>query len=151
MKKMSPNPPQAGSSFNLNPFNWNMIAKKRSWAIQLIDSIGCLLARSGSILALVVLSGIFCGRAAEDPDKKAEQLATDVWKASGGEQWQNVDDVRFSFVVEQDGKELFKADHVWNVPANTDDVKWKDKNGNEKHVKVNLGAPGTDEDSKTEI
>jgi hypothetical protein len=102
-----------------------------------------------SILALVVLSGIVCGRAAEDQDKKAEQLATDVWKANGGDQWANVAEVRFSFVVEQDGKELFKADHVWDVPANTDDVKWKDKSGNEKHVKVNLGAPGTDEDSKT--
>jgi hypothetical protein len=102
-----------------------------------------------SILALVIVSGISCGSAVEDQDKKAEQLATDVWKANGGEQWANVGEVRFSFVVEQDGKELFKADHVWNVPANTDDVKWKDKSGNEKHVKVNLGAPGTDEDSKT--
>jgi hypothetical protein len=101
-----------------------------------------------SILASLVLVSFFQFGIAEDQDKKAEQLATGVWKASGGDQWENVKDIRFSFVVEQDGKELFKAEHLWDVPGNTDDVKWKDKNGDEKHVKVNLAAPGADEDSK---
>jgi hypothetical protein len=103
-----------------------------------------------TIAALALLAVVsFCSRGfAGDQSKSAEQLAKDLWKASGGEQWANVGEVRFSFIVEDAGKELFKADHVWNVPANTDDVKWKDKKGNEKHVKVNLGAPGSDADSK---
>ena len=132
MTKISPNPPPRAARSK----------KGTSWP--LIDSIGCLLARSGPILALLI-AVLFSQRGvAEDQEEKAEQLATDVWKASGGENWENVKDVRFNFVVEQDGKEIFKAEHVWDVPANTDDVKWKDK-----HVKVNLAAPASDEDSKS--
>ncbi len=80
---------------------------------------------------------------AAEADEAAQKLAREVWKASGGENWQNVKRIRFTFVVEGDGKELARAEHDWNVAAGVDDVKWKDK-----QVKVNLASPGTDENSK---
>ena len=81
-------------------------------------------------------------RAQESPEK-AQQLARDVWKANGGENWGKVQEVRFTFIVEQDGKQLASAEHEWNVAAATDRVKWKGKD-----VTVNLAAPGQDEDGK---
>lgn len=84
----------------------------------------------------------------EEPKKSAEDIANDLWKASGGEEWANVQEARFSFVLQQKGKQVLRADHIWNVPAKTDDVTWKDANGNEKHVKVNLADPGNSEDAK---
>ena len=38
-------------------------AKRRSWATQLIDSIGCLLARSGSILRCAKIGSLYCRNA----------------------------------------------------------------------------------------
>ena len=76
-------------------------------------------------------------------DEKAQQLAREVWKASGGENWPQVKEIRFTFVVEQDGKQLASAEHHWNVAAGTDHVKWKGK-----EVTVNLAAPAADEESK---
>ena len=80
---------------------------------------------------------------ADQPDEKAHQLAKEVWRASGGENWPKVTELRFTFIVEQDGKQLASAEHHWNVAAGTDHVKWKGK-----EVTVNLAAPGENEDSK---
>ena len=52
-----------------------------------------------------------------------------------------VREVHFTFAVEQEGKPLFSAQHIWNVAAGTDEVKWKDKEGKDHHVTANLAAP----------
>jgi hypothetical protein len=80
---------------------------------------------------------------ATDNSAKAEQLAQDVWKASGGEQWPNVKAIDFTFAVEKDGKTVMQAEHHWDVAAQTDRVKWKDKDAT-----VNLADPAQDENSK---
>ena len=80
---------------------------------------------------------------AAQTDEKAQQLAREVWKASGGENWPKVKEIRFTFIVEQDGQQLAKAEHHWDVAAGTDHVKWKGK-----EVTVRLAAPGEDEDAK---
>ena len=64
---------------------------------------------------------------AQESDAKAQQLARDLWKASGGENWNKVKQVRFTFVVEDNGNQLARAEHEWDVAAQTDHVKWKDK------------------------
>ena len=76
-------------------------------------------------------------------DDNAQQLARAVWKASGGENWPKVKELRFTFIVEQDGKQVASAEHHWNVAAQTDRVKWKGKD-----VTVNLASPAQDEDAK---
>ncbi|HYJ03776.1 MAG TPA: hypothetical protein VEX43_01480, partial [Chthoniobacterales bacterium] len=48
-------------------------------------------------------------RAAEDSTSKEPPLATELWKASGGENWDKVKQIDFTFAVEQDGKRLFTA------------------------------------------
>ena len=73
----------------------------------------------------------------------AQQLAKAVWKASGGENWPKVKEIRFTFIVEGEGKELARAEHHWDLVAQTDRVKWKGKD-----VTVNLASPAQDEDSK---
>ena len=87
-------------------------------------------------------------RAADESADKGQQIATDLWKASGGENWAKVKEVRFTFAVEQEGKPLFSAEHVWNVAAGTDEVKWKDKQGKDHHVTANLAAPASDDEEK---
>jgi hypothetical protein len=77
------------------------------------------------------------------PVDEAQELALQVWKASGGENWSNVKELRFTFIVEQEGKELARAEHHWNREAGTDRVKWKGKD-----VTVNLVSPAQDEDGK---
>ena len=73
----------------------------------------------------------------------AQQLAKAVWKASGGENWSKVKELRFTFIVEGEGKELARAEHHWDLVAQIDRVKWKGKD-----VTVNLASPAQDEDSK---
>ena len=97
-----------------------------------------------SLLALTAAAA----RAADEPSSEGQQLATDLWKASGGENWAKVREVRFTFVVEQEGKPLFSAQHVWNVAAGTDQVKWKDKQGKDHQVTANLFAPPSDDEGK---
>jgi hypothetical protein len=80
--------------------------------------------------------------AAENPTSPG-QLADAVWKASGGENWPNVKAIDFTFAVEKGGKTLVSAEHHWEVAAQTDHVKWKDKD-----VTVNLAEPGTGEEAK---
>lgn len=65
--------------------------------------------------------------AADENESKAQQLAKDVWKASGGENWPKVKELHFTFIVEQDGKELVAAEHDWNMATKSDHVKWKGK------------------------
>ncbi|HEY2615380.1 MAG TPA: hypothetical protein VGI42_06695 [Chthoniobacterales bacterium] len=98
-----------------------------------------------SLFAIAVVAA----PAAEDSADKGKQLATDLWKASGGENWDKVKELRFTFAVEQEGKALFQAQHIWDVPAGTDQVKWKDKQGVAHDVTVNLNAPAKDGEGKT--
>lgn len=100
------------------------------------------------LISLGVMAGATAGVAGEAADK-AQQLATDLWKASGGENWAKVKEVHFAFVVEQEGKQLAKVHHVWNVTAGTDEVKWKDKEGKDHQATANLAAPASDGDEKT--
>jgi hypothetical protein len=99
------------------------------------------------IVSLFALTAA-AARAADEPSYEGQQLATDLWKASGGENWAKVREVRFTFVVEQEGKPLFSAQHVWNVAAGTDKVKWKDKQGKDHQVTANLFAPASDDEGK---
>lgn len=104
-------------------------------------------------LHIAVLVSLFvftaAARAADPSADKGEQMANDLWKASGGENWAKVKEVHFTFVVEQEGKTLFSAQHVWNVSAGTDEVKWKDKQGKDHQVTANLTAPAPDDEGKT--
>ena len=94
----------------------------------------------GLLLLFLFTASSVPGQQAND---KAQQLASEVWKASGGENWKDVTRVRFTFIVEQDGNELTAAQHDWDVAGQTDHVRWKDKD-----VKVNLAAPGEAENAK---
>ncbi len=80
---------------------------------------------------------------AQDQPGGADQLAQAVWQASGGENWPQVQAIDFTFAVEKDGKTMISAEHHWDVAAQTDHVKWKDKD-----VTVNLAEPASDEKAK---
>lgn len=92
-------------------------------------------------LSLVTL--VAAGTFVEASDPKAQQLAQEVWKASGGENWSKVSELRFTFIVEQDGKQLAHVEHQWNLVTGTDHVRWKGKD-----VTVNLATPAQDEEGK---
>jgi hypothetical protein len=100
------------------------------------------------VVVCFVTSFVATARAEESADK-AKQMATDIWKSSGGEEWPNIVEIDFTFVVEQDGKTLASVAHKWNLAKKTDEVKWKTKDGQDKDVTVNLAAPAQDEDGKT--
>ena len=76
-------------------------------------------------------------------ERSVPQLAEEVWKAAGGENWSNVKTIDFTFAVEKEGKTVASAQHHWDVPGFTDEVKWKGKD-----VTVNLAKPGSDEEAK---
>jgi hypothetical protein len=98
------------------------------------------------ILVLVTLTAtalLPASLSAGDNPAQAEQLAHEVWKASGGEHWPHVKTIDFTFAVEKNGKTVMQAEHHWDVAAQTDRVKWKDKD-----VTVNLAEPGQDADGK---
>ena len=80
---------------------------------------------------------------AADDSSKADQLAREVWQAAGGPNWPDVKTIDFTFAVVKNGKTVARAQHHWDVPAQTDHVQWKDKD-----VTVNLADPGTDENAK---
>jgi len=101
-----------------------------------------------AVLVSLVAFAVGAARAADESTAKGQQLATDLWKASGGENWAKVREVHFTFAVEQEGKLLFSAQHVWNVAAGTDEVKWKDKEGKDHQVTANLVTPATDGEEK---
>jgi hypothetical protein len=94
-----------------------------------------------SLLLLAILCSVMNTRGADDA--KAQQLAKDVWKASGGENWPKVKALDFTFIVEQDGKQLAAAEHHWDMATKMDHVKWKDKDAT-----VNVTAPAEDELAK---
>lgn len=79
----------------------------------------------------------------QSSDDKAQALARDVWKAAGGENWSKTKELSFTFIVEQDGKQLASAEHHWMMADGTDHVKWKDK-----EATVNLASPAQDELNK---
>jgi hypothetical protein len=81
---------------------------------------------------------------AEEAASNLPPVATDLWKASGGDNWSKIKEIDFNFVVEQEGKQLFSAAHRWNVAAGTDSVKWKDKQGKDHDVMTNLTKPATE-------
>lgn len=83
------------------------------------------------------------GASAQTPDAKAQALGKELWQASGGENWSKVKAIDFTFIVEENGKELARAVHHWDVIAGTDHVKWKDKD-----VTVDLTAPVPDDANK---
>ncbi|MGI8438406.1 MAG: hypothetical protein ACR2NX_16150 [Chthoniobacterales bacterium] len=91
----------------------------------------------------VIFSTVLLTSAAEEKDAKAEQLAKDVWQASGGDNWGKIKKLQFTFIVEDNGKELARASHDWKVVDETDHVTWKDKD-----VTVNLAAPEQTADGK---
>ncbi len=94
-------------------------------------------------LALLVFVAAGSAPSVQAADEKAQQLAKEVWQASGGENWSKVKELRFTFIVEENGKQLASAVHDWNVANGTDHVKWKDKD-----VTVNLASPAQDEEAK---
>jgi hypothetical protein len=97
------------------------------------------------IAAVISLFVVLATQApAEEPAGNLPPIATDLWKASGGDNWSKIKEIDFNFVVEQDGKPLFTAAHHWNLAAGTDSVKWKDKKGEEHDVTANLSKPPTD-------
>jgi hypothetical protein len=93
-----------------------------------------VLAASAGSLSLV---------SAGDQSADAKSLAQAVWQASGGENWPKVQAIDFTFAVEKGGKTAFSAEHHWDVVAQTDHVKWKDKD-----VTVSLVDPASDENAK---
>jgi hypothetical protein len=102
-----------------------------------------------SIAAVIsVLAFAPAAPAAEPPGRNEPALATDLWKASGGENWSKVKEIHFTFAVEQEGNRLFTAQHSWNVVAGTDTVKWKDKQGNDHDVTVKLAEAPKDGEAK---
>lgn len=86
--------------------------------------------------------------AADEPDRTEPPLATELWKASGGENWDKVKQIDFTFVVEQEGKRIFAAQHSWNVAAGTDTVKWTDKQGKDHNLTVNLASSPADGEAR---
>ena len=99
------------------------------------------------IVSLIVFMKATAGAAEESPSQ-AEPLATDLWKASGGENWPKIEEIHFTFSVEQEGKPIFTARHIWNVANGTDEVKWKDKQGKDHQVTANIVNPPTEEEGK---
>lgn len=102
-----------------------------------------ILSVTSSLVFIVAGAG-----AAEDSASNLPPLAVDLWKASGGDNWSKVKEIDFNFVVEQEGKPLFTAQHRWNVAAGTDSVKWKDKQGKDHDVTANLSKPATEGEEK---
>jgi hypothetical protein len=105
-----------------------------------------------SLIALVIcLLALTPGvRAAEETTATSlPPAAVELWKACGGDNWSKVKEIDFNFVVEGDGKQLFSAQHKWNVMAGTDNVKWKDKEGKDHDVTANLATPAKEGDEKT--
>lgn len=98
------------------------------------------------LLALLILTPMIrlpVGLAADDQSAKADDLAAAVWKASGGENWPKVKTIDFTFAVEKGGQRVLSAEHHWDVAAQTDHVKWKDKD-----ITVNLADPAQDEEAQ---
>jgi len=110
-----------------------------------IDTAACHNPAMKSLTVLFATIFVCCATSAraEDLTGTAQQIGTDLWKASGGENWSKVKELRFTFNVEVDGKVVSTAQHHWNVAAGTDHVKWKDKD-----FTVDLKSPPQEGDGK---
>lgn len=93
------------------------------------------------ILLIALL--VFCYTALAQSKQSAAELADEVFRASGGDVWPDVERIRFTFVVEQDGKPVTQAEHDWDVKRGTDTVTW-----NGKTVTVNLTGPHETDEQK---
>jgi hypothetical protein len=102
-----------------------------------------------SVIVISLLASVAAMRGADEAAGAMPPAAVDMWKACGGENWSKVQEIDFNFIVEQDGKALFTAQHKWNVAAGTDNVKWTDKEGKAHDATANLASPATDGDEKT--
>lgn len=102
-----------------------------------------------SVIVISLLASVAAMRGADEAATNMPPAAVDMWKAMGGDNWSKVKEIDFNFVVEQDGKALFTAQHKWNVAAGTDNVKWTDKEGKAHDVTANLTKPATEGDEKT--
>ncbi|MBH25939.1 MAG: hypothetical protein CMH57_16145 [Myxococcales bacterium] len=58
---------------------------------------------------------------------EAPTLAAQVHRAAGGERFEEVRVVSFTFAVEQGGERAFEARHTWDRRAGTDRVVWTDR------------------------
>jgi hypothetical protein len=111
-------------------------------------TLGLMKTFIAAVISLFVLLAVEAP--AEEASPNLPPIATDLWKASGGDNWSKVKEIDFNFVVEQEGKQLFSAAHQWKVAAGTDSVKWKDKQGKDHEVTANLAKPATEgEEEKT--
>lgn len=97
---------------------------------------------------IVLVGALPAAPAAEETAATLPPLAVDLWKASGGDNWSKIKEIDFNFVVEQEGKQLFIAQHQWNVAAGTDHVKWKDKQGKDHDVTANVATPAKEGEEK---
>lgn len=102
-----------------------------------------------SVIVISLLASVAAMRGADEAATNMPPAAVDMWKAMGGDNWSKVKEIDFNFVVEQDGKALFTAQHKWNVAAGTDNVKWTDKEGKAHDVTANLTKPATEGHEKT--
>lgn len=96
-----------------------------------------------TFLLLTTLALLPVWALAVDESAQAQKLADAVWQASGGPDWPNVRTIDFTFAVEKNGKTVAKAEHHWDVAAQTDRVQWKGKD-----VTVNLAEPAKTADEK---
>ncbi len=101
-----------------------------------------------TVLILTSLAPLPALTVAENAPGNLPPIAVDLWKASGGDNWSKVREIDFNFVVEQEGKQLFIAQHRWNLAAGTDAVKWKDKQGKDHDVTANLTNPAKEGEEK---
>lgn len=98
------------------------------------------------MLVLLLMAAILLPRtafSAKADSASGEQLAKEVWQACGGENWANVKAIDFTFAVEKGGKVVSQAEHHWDVAAQTDHVRWKDKD-----VTVDLAQPAQNDEGK---
>lgn len=94
------------------------------------------------IVLTAVLLGVLLASTTR-ADERADAIAREVVKASGGAIWPRVKILRFTFSVTEGSKNVVTARHVWDVKAGTDTVTW-----NNKTVTVNVWNPADDADSK---
>ena len=70
----------------------------------------------------------------------AELLARAIHRAAGGERLDDVGQLDFRFVVEQEGQTVFEATHQWNLDAKRDHVVFTDREGRAIDAVVDLDA-----------
>jgi hypothetical protein len=69
------------------------------------------------------------------------ELGREVVRNSGGDSWGKIGRLRFTFVVEVEGKRVMWARHDWDLVAGTDVVTWPRKEGGEVTATIRPGDP----------